>query len=216
MQKYGTNSFLFLLIYDVKDLKWSTSLCLQLGKHLLIFSLFRKPHQNFCSGFPFLIDNFFLVYMWFGTIFRITSGYLKVGTTFLKRVTYLNDFPEFVSDFREAIRNLRYFFNFLHKKAAKLWKPSALIYKKFWFNLYDPKDFFSWHCPFTYNCRRCICYVIECERSGVPQQRVVHLCHAHHVTHIYIMIYVICTIVHILWMRSGRVVRASGCQSLNP
>ncbi len=41
--------------------------------------------------------------------------------------------------------------------------------------------------PFTYNCRRCICYVIECERigvPGVPQQRVVHLCHAHHVTHI--------------------------------
>jgi hypothetical protein len=38
----------------------------------------------------------------FGTTFRVTGGYLKAGTSFLKRVT--RKFSELDSDFKEASR----------------------------------------------------------------------------------------------------------------
>jgi hypothetical protein len=47
--------------------------------------------------------------------FRVTGGYLKAGTSFLKRVT--GRFFELVSDFIEASR--QFIFNFLRKKPAK-------------------------------------------------------------------------------------------------
>jgi hypothetical protein len=50
----------------------------------------------------------------FGTIFRVTGGYLKVRTSFLKRVT--GRFSELVSDIKEGSRT--FIFDFLHKKAA--------------------------------------------------------------------------------------------------
>jgi hypothetical protein len=55
----------------------------------------------------------------FGTTFRVTGGYLKARTSFLKMVTgkIVRTTVLPISDFIEANRD--FILNFLHKKAAR-------------------------------------------------------------------------------------------------
>jgi hypothetical protein len=54
----------------------------------------------------------------FGTNFRITGGFRKAGTSFLKRVSVMTS--QLVSEFIVASRN--FLFNFLRKKPPKIVK----------------------------------------------------------------------------------------------
>jgi hypothetical protein len=63
-----------------------------------------------------LSEQFSESQMAFRTTFIVTSGYLKTGTSFLKRVTG-SIFRKLLSDFIKASRN--FILNFLHNKEAK-------------------------------------------------------------------------------------------------
>jgi hypothetical protein len=68
-------------------------------------NLFRKPHQNFCFGFPLLslVDLFLCTFIagseqfsgsqaGYRTTFRDTGGFQKAGTSSLKRVMHWKEF----------------------------------------------------------------------------------------------------------------------------
>jgi hypothetical protein len=56
---------------------------------------------------------------------RVTGGYLKAGTRFLKRVTGRILRIQYLNDFLEKSRN--FIFNFFQKKAAKYTKSTELL-----------------------------------------------------------------------------------------
>ncbi len=92
--------------------KIKITFCLLLEKHLLILKIGSKAASHFCSGFLFKLVEFFQCWSAsesqsaIRTSFRVTGGYQKAGTSFLKRVAgRIFSVSRLVSDFIEASGN---------------------------------------------------------------------------------------------------------------
>jgi hypothetical protein len=82
----------------------------------------------------------------FRTTVRVTCGYQKEGTNFLRRVTR-KTFT--ISKLFQRSKHKHYFWFPSQKDSKKMWKPSALIQKLLFCILEPIKIYFSWHYPFN-------------------------------------------------------------------